>query len=319
LNETVEVNIETAKMTKKPATGPVWTPEDTVSEVARLFQSDDESTEEESILVDQVDGLGAIPAEPSDEKMWCEEAIRVQFDQGWHAHFADDDMLNVARDDGLDQRYVRALRAGDRVLLIHGQQRQSLYDLLISRIHKHPSIELHLAMIRRWQDDLSVAFSRWKSGIADPAEVRMHGLRDVNGLLRRMQTQGSQLVANLTLSFWLRGLVLCPLDPEDLRRVAVVLDMGFVRQHYKRIGQAANRLRGLHRGLSTKLNRWLQDRATGPAHKSDDDVIDAELGLTFGDVQNSLLVLRVMSVESVENVRGPFLNNNLGRVEKDSK
>ncbi len=313
MDEPVEVNIETTTKTKTSATGPVWLPEDAVSEVARIFQSDDESTAEEIVISDQAE-VGAGATADTSQEIWCAEAVKVQFDQGWHAYFAQDDVINVVKD-GLDLRYVRSLRVNERVLLIHGQQRQSLYDLIISRVHKHPSIELHLAMIRRWQEDLRVAFEQWRIRTGDSAELGVHGVRDLNGLLRRMQARGSQLVADLTLSFWLRGFVLCPIDPEDLRRVAEVLDMGFVRQHYRRIGQAANRLRGLHRGLSRKLNRWLQDHATGAVHKSDDDVIDAELGLTFGDVQNSLLVLRVVGIE---NVSGPFLCINLGRAEKDT-
>lgn len=107
---------------------------------------------------------------------------------------------------------------------------------------------------------------------------------------------------------------MCPLDPEDLRRVAEVLDMGFVRKHYKYIEQAASRLRGLHRGLSIKLNHWLQQYAAGTTQKGESDLIDAELGLTFGDVKNSLLFLRIISIE---NISGSFLISNLGRAERD--
>ncbi|MHB1952317.1 MAG: DISARM anti-phage system protein DrmE domain-containing protein [Sulfobacillus sp.] len=313
MDEPMELNGETTANTKTSAPGPGWLPADAVSEVARIFQSDDESTAKELVISDHPAVDAGATADTS-EDILCDEAVKVQFDQGWHAYFAQDDVINVVKD-SLDLRYVRSLRVNERVVLIHGQQRQSLYDLIISRVHKHPSIELHLAMIRRWQDDLRLAFEQWRKHTGDSTERRVDGPRDLNGLLRRMQAQGSQLVSSLTLTFWLRGFVLCPLDPEDLRRVAEVLDMAFVRQHYKRIGQAANRLRGLHRGLSLKLKRWLQDHATGAVHKSDDDVIDAELGLTFGDVQNSLLVLRVVSIE---HVIGPFLRINLGRAEKDT-
>lgn len=315
MGEPVEVNVETARRTKMPAVGPIWTSEDTVSEVARLFQPDEESSAEEIVLSDQA-VAGTVDTAAATEEIWCPEAIRVQFDQRWHAYFAQDDVINVVRDGALDPRYVRSLRVGERVLLIHGQQRQSLYDLIISRVHKHPSIELHLAMIRRWQEDLRVAYERWHTRPGDSAELRAHGARDLNGLLHRLRARGSELVSSLTMSFWLRGFVLCPLDPEDLRRVAEVLDMGFVRRYHGRIVQAANRLRGLHRGLSLRLNRWLEDHATGGVHKSDDEMIDAELGLTFGDVRNSLLVLRIVALQ---NVTGPFLLSNLGRAEMDTE
>lgn len=312
VEQPTELNVETTTKKKSSATGSIWSPENAVSEVARLFQFEEDTTAEEVVFIDQADAGTATQAETAEE-IWCAEAVNVQFDQGWRAYFAHDDIVNVVRDGALDQRYVRSLRVGERVVLIHGQQRQSLYDLIISRVHKHPSIELHLALIRRWQEDVRVAFGQWRARIGEPDELMAHGARDLNGLLQRIQARGSQLVSTLTLSFWLRGFVLCPLDPEDLRRVAEVLDIGFVRQHYTRIAQAANRLRGLHRSLSHKLNRWLQDHAAGVVHKDDDDVIDAELGLTFGDVRNSLLVLRVVRIDTVT---GPFLRSNLGRAQK---
>jgi hypothetical protein len=313
VEQPVELNVETTTKTRVTATGPVWEPEDTVNEVARLFEPVEESAGEEPVFQDQ-EAIGSTPTTETSDDILCADAIRVQFDQGWHVVFALDDMINVVQDGALDPRYVRSLRIGERVLLIHGQQRQSLYDLIISRVHRHPSIQLHLAMIRRWQEDLRVAFQHWRSHAANPAQLRERGPRDLSGLLRAMQARGSQLVSTLTLSFWLSGFVLCPLDPEDLTRVAEVLDMGFVRQYHGRIVKAANRLRGLHRGLSLKLNRWLESHATEEVHRSDDDVIDEQLGLTFGDVRNSLLVLRVVAVQ---NIAGPFLRSNLGRAEKD--
>jgi len=314
VDEAVEVNIKTTVKTKTSTTGPIWLPEDAVGEVARLFQADEESAAEEIVVSDRAEAETAATAQTSEE-IWCAEAIKVQFDQSWHIYFAPDDVINVVRDGTFDLRYVRSLRTGEHVLLIHGQQRQSLYDLIISRVHRHPSIELHLALIRRWQEDLRMAYQQWRKRMADSAELQAYGARDVNGLLRRMRARGSELISTLTLSFWLRGLVLCPLEPEDLRRVAEILDMGFVRQYHGRIVQAANRLRGLHRGLSLKLSHWLQEHAAGAAHKSDDDVIDAELGLTFGDLRNSLLILCIIGIQ---NVTGPFLRINLGRAEKDT-
>jgi hypothetical protein len=110
-------------------------------------------------------------------------------------------------------------------------------------------------------------------------------------------------------------MVLCPRDPQDLIRVAEVLNMTFVKQFHKFIIQAANRLRGLHRSLSLKLNHWLTEHATGGVYKNDDDLIDSELGLTFGDVRRSLLVLRVIEIR---NVAGPFLRGSLGKAQKDT-
>ena len=91
--------------------------------------------------------------------------------------------------------------------------------------------------------------------------------------------------------------------------------MGFVEKHYKSISRAARRLRGLHRGLANKLNRWLRDQAAGNIQNKYDDIIDAKLGLTFEDIRNSLLVLQVTKIE---NVPGPFLRSNLGQIKREA-
>ncbi len=313
INKPVEMNVETTQKTRTSLSGAVWQPEDPAIEVERLFQVDDECECEGLILNDQPETRANPLSEPIEE-IWCPEAVRVQFDQGWQAYFARDDVINVVSNGRLDSRYVRSLRREELVLIIHGQQRQNLYDLIISRVHKHPSIELHLALIRRWQEDLRVAYLQWCTRSVDENELRALGPRNLDGLLKRMQARGSQLVSTLTMNFWLKGFVLCPLDPEDLRRVGEVLNIGFVQKYYRRISQAASRLRGLHRGLSNRLNRWLQDQITGAIQRNDDDIIDADLGLTFGDVRNSLLILRVRELELVN---GPFLRSALGRLEKD--
>ncbi|MGD1154011.1 MAG: hypothetical protein ABR911_14210 [Syntrophales bacterium] len=314
--DAVEMNTDTAAKTDGSLAGPLWKPDDTVSEVTRLFQSEDESDEEDVPLADHTEGRSV---SDSSEDIWCTEAIRVQFEHGWVVNFAPDDLINVVKAvshvSALEQRYVRALRVGERVLLIHGQQRQSLYDLIISRVHKHPSIELHVAMIRRWQEDFRMAFEQWRSkgGVAS-TEYRDVGTRDLNGLLRRMRELGSTLSSPEAIYWWLKGLVLCPRDEEDLSRLSDVLGMRFVNQYYKNIAHAANRLRGLHISLSLKLSHWLEDHASGSVNGRDNDVIDAELSLTFGDMRNSLLVLRVIAVQ---NISGPFLRCSLGHIERN--
>jgi hypothetical protein len=314
LGTPIEVNTRTASRVSSSLDGPIWSPRDTQSEVALVFRSDDEVADDEYIISDQDDASGRTLLGPANDT-WCADATRVHFEHGWYALFAADDTVNVVRGVDFDERYVRSLKVGDRVLLIHGQRRQSLYDLIISRVHRHPSIELHLALIRRWQEDLLVAFERWCQQRNSPDELRSYGTRDASGLLRRMQARGSHLTVPLTLYFWLKRSVLCPQDEEDLRRVAETLDMKFVQQHYKRISHAATRLRGIHRGLSRKLNDWLRAQAAGGEHNNDDDVIDGDLGLTFGDIRSSLQILPVVQIECL---KGPFLRNNLGRIEKDA-
>lgn len=284
----------------------LWSPGDPVAEVTRLLEINDE----DDFLTTRPYFLSDEPSQTinENEDAWVEQAIKVWFDGGWRASFALDERINLivqgSGGDCIEERFVRSLRSGDRVLFIHGQQRQSLYELIVSRVHGHPAIELHLSLVQRWQEDFAVAYGQW----------RQHGVHNLDELLRQLRDHGSSLTSPQTLRQWLNGQILCPDDPEDLRRLAEVLDLRFIRQHYRRIDRAASRLRGLHRGLANRLNRWLRQQAAGLTTGSDADIIDVELGLTFGDFRSSLLILRVVTIESVP---GPFIRSALGKLERE--
>jgi len=314
LLDPIDMNVESSLKSRGMLPQAIWEPDDPVAEVSRLFEIAAEYENDETITFrDNFDNKIASNEDLSEE-IWCSEAFLLQFEQGWYAYFAPDDMVNIIGNGSFDLRYIRSVRANEYALLIHGQRRQNLYDLIISRVHRHPSIELHLAMIRRWQEDLRVAYAQWREEAGDLNGSRKCTYRDTEDLLCCMKRLGSTLTSSAALNLWLNGSVLCPQDPEDLRRVGEILNMKFVLQHYRRISQAASRLRGLHRGLSNKLNRWLQEQIAGVIQSRDDDVIDNELGLTFGDLRNSLLILQIKKMQVVQ---GPFLRSSLGRIEKE--
>src|SRR5262249_42884170 len=127
----------------------------------------------------------------------------------------------------------------------------------------------------------------------------------------------SQLTSSLAIRFWLDGITLSPLDPRDLIRIAEILDLQFVKDRHKQIDAAASRIRGLHRSLSQRLNRWLEEQARGTSpHSQDAEVIDATLGLTFGDIRSSLVVGSILSVQEVH---GSFLESTLGLIDRAAR
>jgi hypothetical protein len=158
-------------------------------------------------------------------------------------------------------------------------------------------------MIRRWQQDFAGAYRLW----------RRRNQNNVHSLLDQMQSQGSSLISAQTIRLWLMGGVLCPENADDLRRLGIILDLPFLRENYKHIHRAANRLSGIHRALSRRLNQWLQNEAFNvqPSSEGDTTVLDSELGLTFSDFRDSLMVL---TVETVQDRQGLFLRQNLGRL-----
>jgi hypothetical protein len=132
-------------------------------------------------------------------------------------------------------------------------------------------------------------------------------------LLKTLRGKGSRLSSTLAVEFWISGATLCPIDPEDIKRVAEILALDFVESHYRKIAQAASRIRGLHRGLSNRLNHWLHDRAQGGVASHDQAIIDDETGLTFGEVRDSFVITEVKESTAVV---GPFLRSSLGIISR---
>ena len=275
-----------------------------VDELTRLFESE----EVENSLDTQGDAGAFEPeigegTQDNSSSDFVPDALVVSFREGFRITFASDYIVQVivtinSRQE-LRERYVAALRPDDRIVYIQGQRRQNLYDLIVSRVHRHPAFEVHLSFIRRWQDDLRLACLARVPRLT-PEEI-----------LARIKDLGSAIKLPLTIRSWIHGDRLCPDDPEDLNRIAQVMDLGFVATQYRRIHKAALRIRGIHIGLALRLNNWLE--RAGVEAQSDTEIFDQELGLTFGDFRHSLVML---TVDSFHSLPGPFLRSALGQLER---
>ena len=273
-----------------------------VDEIAWLMQTggDDADAIDDSVPLDEPTKQIGIEG-VSNETMSVERAVQVTFRDGFQALFPVNATIQVvlqtARGPKLDERSVRSLRANDVVLFIHGQNRQNLYELIVSRVHAHPSFALYLNLIQRWQEEI---VQNTKKSKLTSEEI-----------LNRMRQLGSQLTTQQTIRLWLSGRVMCPKDEKDLQRIASVLDMSFVKQYHSQISRAASRLRGIHIGLSRKLNQWLQQGAIEAMPEQVNEFIDPELGITFNDFQDALHLLTVKETKQVE---GLFLTSDLGQL-----
>lgn len=304
----VGVEANQVKLQSIPTPQPTspWQSLDTAQELARLFEYD-EDDELSEIATETREHLAEISSQAKNS--WTDIAIVLQLEGGWQATFSDDDTVQIivgSSDIHIEERYIRSIRQYDRILFIIGQRRQNLYDLIVARVHAHPAIELHLAMIRRWHEELPKAYGIWKN---------QHG-GNLELLLIALQKQGSLLTSTQTLRLWLNGAVLCPENEDDLRRMGQILNIAFVRANYRAIDKAAQRLRNIHRALARRLNRWLQQEATSALRegKPDTFMLDKELGLTFSDFRDSLLILRI---DSIRRCQGLFLRSNFGQLERE--
>ena len=293
------VALRTGQIAKARDSRPLVPTLDVASELSWYMDSSEED--------DPATG-GTPELQVDEQQAWVSEAVEIRATGGWRGFFASEDRLNVVVQSGAqrrtEERFVRSLREGDRILVIHGQKRQSLYELVISRVHNHPAMEIHLALIGKWQEELAESFrARRRIGWT---------YQDV---LTKIREQGSQISSTQTIRLWVLGQVLAPDDPNDLLRLARTMDMQFAEQYHSRINVAAQRIRGLHIGLSLRLNRWLKDQLSNVIEE-DFEVFDDELGLSFQDFRDSL---GIHTVESVLTASGPFLRDSLGSFQREHR
>lgn len=269
-----------------------------VDEIAFLMRMDDKTSPNEPILLNLPPNETEIATHNT---ITTDRIIHIIFQEGFHVQFPQNATVQLVLETNagrqLDERSARSLRVNDVVLFIHGQNRQNLYDLIVSRVHAHPSIALFVNLIQRWKEE--IAENSKKSKLTQEE------------ILKQMQQRGSQLQALQTIRFWIDGQVLCPNDLSDLQRVAEILDMSFTQQYYQEIARAATRLRGIHIGLSRRLNQWLQHGAFETSPNQIDELIDPELGITFNDFQGAL---RLLTVKEIKQEEGLFLIADLGQL-----
>ncbi len=240
-----------------------------------------------------------------DRRAAVDTVVTIEFAGGWWAQYQPDQTVMAVERVGLSAKRLdkpaHELQVGDEVIAIHGQQRQSLYELLVARLHKNAAIALHLALLEKWQEEIDLGYAAWS----------LRG-GTLEGLLRAIQGKGSQMMSIAGVRLWLTGGTLAPQDPADIRRLGEVFGRPFVVANYQRIANAASRLRGLHRGLAHRLDNWLEDQATHDGN-GPDPVIDEESGVRFSDFKSSLLRLEVVTIR-IET--GIFLTYRLGLLQQ---
>jgi hypothetical protein len=291
-----------AELQNRPSGVRLWTRPGASEAIETLFAANEPEEESPAASLISHDELV-----DSEEASWVDIAVELEVTGNQRLTLPADETVNViVHVSGrveVHERYIRSLRPGDELLFIQGQNRQSLYELLVSRVHQNSVIAQYLQLVRRWQEELLKAYTiACRAGDVSPER-----------LLSEIQARGSSLISHQTIRAWLKGRVLAPDDVNDLRRIAEVLSMSFVQSYADQIHRAARRLKGLHIDLSKRLNRWLTSTEAGLATAgAGDETIDAELGLTMGDFRHSLLRLRVASIRQVA---GPFYRSQLGRLE----
>jgi hypothetical protein len=188
----------------------------------------------------------------------------------------------LTRRDGLQVKAVaaRSLRPDDLVALVDGQARQDLFGHMVDTLEESPDYGLPVALARYWYEcvrripgsGLSYEEIRRRSGVSVQAK---------------------------TIGTWARGQAECPLDPEDVRRLARFLEDDDVLSRADAVAAALKSLWQLHR----KAGRWLSSRLADASRaglgddairgRIRDEVLDPALGLRASDLLGTIRLCRV--------------------------
>lgn len=169
----------------------------------------------------------------------CRRAIFAR----WYAFLPVEGTVTVVGPKGAVEKPVRDLAISDIVLFVNGDQRRSIYEVMLAEIKKSPAFSLSADIIEAWQRRLKAEFV--KSGMTGA------------GLHRRLHNAGSEVVS-VTVRGWLRGSVMSPQDSDNLERLFTVFGIPNPDQrHSQRIDQAARHLRKVYRQYAKAVNAFL--------------------------------------------------------------
>jgi hypothetical protein len=193
----------------------------------------------------------------------------------------------LTRRDGLQVKAVaaRSLRPGDLVALVDGRARQDLFGHMIDTLEESPGWGLSVALARFWHE----CVRRIPDSGLNYEEIRRR-----SGVSVQAKTIGT----------WARGQAECPLDPEDVRRLASFLGDDDVLSRADAVAAALRALWQLHQ----RAGRWLSSRLAEASHAGLDDdairgrirdkVLDPALGLRASDLLGTIRLCRVIAAEA---------------------
>lgn len=228
--------------------------------------------------LDDEDDTARIARTPAGRGSGEADTLKVAFDDGV-GFFEPDLMVSRIRAGQEKDAAVKSLRAGDRVVLVDRGARSDLFDTIVSRLEDLPEYATIAGLVRTWQARVSNA----KTGDLTFVEI-----------LRRMQEEGSRLTTAAAINHWVAGRTQGPQDYEDIRRFGAAVGDEFLQRHWRRLGQALDRMRIHRRSLGRQLARVLEE-----ASPSDDDgYFDRRLGVHMSDLTETLSIHVVESVAS---------------------
>ncbi|MFG1947743.1 DrmE family protein [Nonomuraea sp. NPDC048826] len=211
--------------------------------------------------------------------------LRVRFVDGtwaWlHAHSL---VWRWCRSSGrTEQVEADRLDAGDQLVFIDGDAHKTLLAKVLEVAGEVPELAVATVWVEQWR----------------AAVRRAHTVhRTYHGLHRALVKFGCRVQAQ-TVRLWCTGTTIGPDDPADVRRLGDLLEDRVLTTNHWEIWRAMRTLRHSHVRLGRRLT--MLTRLLGPATQKgrlpSDEILDQASGLTAGDVETAVVVVRVAQIE----------------------
>ncbi|RMF93078.1 MAG: hypothetical protein D6734_10875 [Candidatus Schekmanbacteria bacterium] len=195
---------------------------------------------------------------------------------------------------------VQKAREGDLLIVVKNNIKNSLAQEIIKKADNHPSMQKLKFLVNSWVVAL-------RKGMAEHND-------SVHKFLEKLQAEqkkeNSPVITNwLTIQLWKEGLVIGPQNSKNIKFIGKIYNQQYLVDHYREIGAAISRLRGIHHRLLRKLN---------------DMVLRAGLKSISGSIQNELIdeefnlyVEDFADIISIEKIKSISLNESAERSKLD--
>lgn len=142
----------------------------------------------------------------------------------------------------------------------------------------------------------TLMIERWKLELASRRKILQ---LTHDELLSKIQKLGSKRISSLVIGQWERGVVLGPLDTEDIYRIGLAIGSDWLVENWQQVGLALLMVRSGHRLLGRQITRIIQRAAVGDydLSKREEEFLKA-INITLGELQDAVTLLAIETVSS---------------------
>jgi hypothetical protein len=218
------------------------------------------------------------PTARDDKSRW------IVFTDGTRMLCRSSDSIRILKPDDMDTTVVKPeeLKSGDNVIIVNGSVRDAIYDEILKQMEEVPERWYDLNLIRFWQTKIREGFFERNLSY--------------NELHSALKAEGTSIQTASAIANWLNGSVMGPSDPEDIRRMGVVLNIEALKKNWVEINDALRRIRAINRVIARCLNEMVIHGALGTIRES--EIIDLEeYGISMDELLDSVEIKTVERVE----------------------